>query len=357
MHDDPRIAFASTASLTRLARELAAALEAMADARPTSSLRFVAEHLATHGARDDARGLARGDRRDNLLAARTGAERHLHNRLEEEPGTKQQTFAGTSARRSGWTGAQLAHIRRERARVEAALTDAINAAAASAPPGPPDLLLFVHSHLIAAADEDERTHSPASRRRKQSIETLWSAPDDEAEGSLRRTLDECRAQYGDQHPETLTAINCLCTLLQAEGKISEAQPLLREAWEASIALWGYADERTLSAASDLGVLLSAQGIELTEAEHLLGDTLRARREKLGGLHHATLDSLYHLSALHWRQGRHLDAKPLLEELGDACGKVLGDGHADTMRARSRLRSLLREMSSGVEEDVAIGGSA
>ena len=37
-----------------------------------------------------------------------------------------------------------------------------------------------------------------------------------------------RAQLGDDHPDTLTSINNLGALLQAQGKLAEAEPLLRE---------------------------------------------------------------------------------------------------------------------------------
>ena len=38
-----------------------------------------------------------------------------------------------------------------------------------------------------------------------------------------------RAKLGDQHPDTLTSVNNLSLLLQDQGKLEEAEPLLREA--------------------------------------------------------------------------------------------------------------------------------
>ena len=42
-----------------------------------------------------------------------------------------------------------------------------------------------------------------------------------------------KAKLGDDHPDTLTSINNLAHLLQAQGHLAEAEPLYREALEKS----------------------------------------------------------------------------------------------------------------------------
>ena len=52
---------------------------------------------------------------------------------------------------------------------------------------------------------------------------------DEAEPLYREALAGRRAALGDTHPSTLGSINNLGLLLQAQGKRDEAEPLLAEA--------------------------------------------------------------------------------------------------------------------------------
>ncbi len=54
----------------------------------------------------------------------------------------------------------------------------------------------------------------------------------------RLTRDASRATLGEEHPNTLTSLNNLATLLQAQGKLAEAEPLLEEALRASRATIG-----------------------------------------------------------------------------------------------------------------------
>ena len=52
---------------------------------------------------------------------------------------------------------------------------------------------------------------------------------DEAEPLLREALQVLRSTLGNRHPGTLTSISNLASLLQDQGKPDEAAPLLREA--------------------------------------------------------------------------------------------------------------------------------
>ena len=48
---------------------------------------------------------------------------------------------------------------------------------------------------------------------------------EEAEPPLRQALEICRAQLGEQHPNTLTAVGNLAELLQAQGRYEQAEVL------------------------------------------------------------------------------------------------------------------------------------
>ena len=53
----------------------------------------------------------------------------------------------------------------------------------------------------------------------------------DAERIQRDAMSSCRAALGDGHPDTLFTITHLTGLLRAQQKLSEAEPLAREARE------------------------------------------------------------------------------------------------------------------------------
>ena len=51
------------------------------------------------------------------------------------------------------------------------------------------------------------------------------------QSASRRALEGMQAKLGADHPDTLSYLNNLATLLQQQGKLGEAEPLLRWALE------------------------------------------------------------------------------------------------------------------------------
>jgi len=107
-------------------------------------------------------------------------------------------------------------------------------------------------------------------------------------------------------------LTSLPRLLKAQGKLDEAEPLLREALRARRETLGDRHPDTLVSINNLGSLLKAQG-KLDEAEPLLREALRARRETLGDRHPDTLVSINNLGSLLKAQGKLDEAEPLLRE--------------------------------------------
>ena len=66
-------------------------------------------------------------------------------------------------------------------------------------------------------------------------------------------------------PSTLTSINNFGLLLEAQGKMTEAEPYLREALQTSRRIMGNEHPSTLISISNMGAFLNAQG-KMTEAE-------------------------------------------------------------------------------------------
>ena len=85
---------------------------------------------------------------------------------------------------------------------------------------------------------------------------------------------------------------------------------------------------SLSSINNLGLLLQAQG-KLEEAAPLYREALQAKRETLGDKHPSTLISVFNLSQLLERQGEEDEAKRLCREAVDGAKAVLGAAHPHT----------------------------
>jgi CHAT domain-containing protein len=142
-----------------------------------------------------------------------------------------------------------------------------------------------------------------------------------------------------RHPYTLSLDN-LAQNYAAQGRYGEAEPLLREALRARREVFGPRHPDTLASLNHLAELYLAQG-RYDDAEPLLREALQARREVLGPRHPGTLTSLNSLAVLYYSQGRYGDAEPLLQEALRTRREVLGPRHPDTLTSLNSLAELYR----------------
>ena len=110
-------------------------------------------------------------------------------------------------------------------------------------------------------------------------------------------LRASRETLGDRHPDTLTAIDSMATLLKDMGQPERARPLLEEALRARRETLGDRNPKTLDSISNMGQLLQAMG-QLEEARPLYEEALHASREVLGDRHPETLTLLESINTLH-----------------------------------------------------------
>ncbi|CAE7342584.1 nphp3, partial [Symbiodinium microadriaticum] len=193
---------------------------------------------------------------------------------------------------------------------------------------------------------------------------------EEAEDLGRRALLGGEKEFGQVHPETLTYVNTLAKVLQAQNKVDEAETLQERMMQDS----------TLTSLSQLGSLLHERG-KLSEAETLHRRVLRERR-KLDPNHTETLNSacalasvlrdqgdmaesedLYRealegyekldrfsaniattattLASLLDSQGKHEEAEDLLRQVLEGREETLGESHLQTLRTVQHLARHLR----------------
>ena len=177
----------------------------------------------------------------------------------------------------------------------------------------------------------------------------------EAEPLLREALEARREMFGRRHPSTLDSLGNLGLLLRDQGKLYEAEPLYREALEAKREMLGPRDQSTL-VSLNLGALLKDQG-KLHEAEPLLREVLEARREVLGRRHQHTLVSLNSLGALLHHQGKLDEAEPLCREALEARREVLGPRHPGTLISLGNLADVQRERGDLDAASTTLGDAA
>jgi len=111
----------------------------------------------------------------------------------------------------------------------------------------------------------------------------------EAEPHLREALEVRRAKLGDEHPDTLSSLNNLAGHLYVRGEHYEAGSLLREVLAGRHAKLGEEHPDTLFSINSLACVLQAQG-KLSEAEDNMNCELTGIRGR-GGSHCAPVPAL------------------------------------------------------------------
>ena len=168
----------------------------------------------------------------------------------------------------------------------------------------------------------------------------WLA--DEGRAALARLPEAERA--------TSSLINQVGLLLQDQGDLAGAAPLLREALAGRRATLGDQHPSTLISISNLGSLLKAQG-DLAGAAPLYREALAGHRATLGDQHPDTLTSIYNLGVLLQVQGDLEAAVPLFREELEACATRHGVAHEETQGSANNLVEVLLEI--GMESEAQL----
>ncbi|MFT5050395.1 MAG: serine/threonine protein kinase [Chlamydiales bacterium] len=154
----------------------------------------------------------------------------------------------------------------------------------------------------------------------------------------QRALGLFRAEFGDEHPETLFAAGNMGTLLQRQGKLQGAEPYFQEAL-ALRRIMGEEHPQTLTVINNMGVLLQALG-RYSEADLYLQEALDAKRRVLGSESRSTLQSINNMGILRQSEGRLPEAEAYWREALDGRRRALGDDDPDTLLSINNMAGLL-----------------
>ncbi|KAF7502175.1 hypothetical protein GJ744_006771 [Endocarpon pusillum] len=172
---------------------------------------------------------------------------------------------------------------------------------------------------------------------------------EEAEAMDRRALEGREKVLGPEHPDTLTSVSNLGWVLERQGKYEEAEAMDRRALEGYEKVLGPEHPHTLTSVSNLGWVLERQG-KYEEAEAMDRRALEGYEKVLGPEHPHTLTSVSNLGLVLESQGKYEKAEAMDRRVLEGREKVLGPEHPDTLTSVSNLGSVLERQGKYEEAE-------
>ena len=163
----------------------------------------------------------------------------------------------------------------------------------------------------------------------------------EAEVMAASCLRTRRRMLGNDHPDTLTSVSNLASMLQDQGKYEAAEEMNRQALEGYEKVLGKEHPDTLTSVSNLASVLRDQG-KYEAAEEMNRQALEGYKKVVGKEHSDTLTSVSNLASVLRDQGKYEAAEEMNRQALEGYEKVLGKEHPDTLTSVSNLASVLRD---------------
>jgi tetratricopeptide (TPR) repeat protein len=165
---------------------------------------------------------------------------------------------------------------------------------------------------------------------------------EEAEVMYRRALKAKEKVLGPEHPDTLASVNNLGSVLGRQGKYEEAEMMHRRAVKACEKVLGPEHPDTLASVNNLGLVLERQG-KYEEAEMMYRQALEAKEKVLGPEHPSTLNSLYCLAHLLHQRKQYESASELYQTAYNGYLRTLGLNHPTTVACRNHYLSMVSNL--------------
>lgn len=166
----------------------------------------------------------------------------------------------------------------------------------------------------------------------------------EAEELHRRTLELDRKISGPEHPDTLTSMVKLANILLEQSKNDEAAEMLRETLKLQEKVLGQEHPHTLVTIGYFAEVLSEQG-EYEQAVKMQQQTLEVRQRILGGEHPDTLGSMNNLARALCKLGKFEEALEIFQKLCELDQKVLGPEHPYALTSMANFGSVYSDLGN------------
>jgi tetratricopeptide (TPR) repeat protein len=154
-------------------------------------------------------------------------------------------------------------------------------------------------------------------------------------------LDERRRILGEEHPDTIMAMNNLANTLGDQGQLEEAAEMFKKVVEKMRWILGEEHPYTITAMNNLACIFGDQG-QLDEAAKMMEEVLKKRRRILGEEHPDTIKAMSNLTGTLRDQGQLDKAAKMMEEVLVKMRRILGKEHLDTIKAMNNLALTLRD---------------
>ncbi len=166
---------------------------------------------------------------------------------------------------------------------------------------------------------------------------------------LREAVDKSRSALGEDHPETLSAINNYAMYMQSQRRLTDAASLFEQAVKGLRKVHGDDHPITLMAINNFAVVRRDQG-RLDDAEALYRAALAGQRKALGNDHEDVVITLNNLGDALRLQGRLDESEPLFAEALKTARATLGPDHPSIATCLNNLGTLLlaKEKSADAE---------
>ncbi|KAL1520505.1 hypothetical protein AB1Y20_022084 [Prymnesium parvum] len=191
-------------------------------------------------------------------------------------------------------------------------------------------------------------HEVHSRSASFSLGWRFELPAEEMPSLAATAAAECEASLGGAHEQTRHARFCLANSLREQGRLDEAEALLRSVLRGG---GGEVDEEAVLAMSTLSNVFFKQR-RYAEAEPLLRQAHRAQCESVGKAHEDSLLTTLNLALVVDGLGRQEEAIELLREGLPLMREAVGEKHAWARAMASCLRQLLTALGR-TEEAAAV----
>jgi tetratricopeptide (TPR) repeat protein len=165
---------------------------------------------------------------------------------------------------------------------------------------------------------------------------------DEALELAQDVLASRRTLLGDEHADTLRTADLVGTILDAQGRYSDAEAVHKDVLEARKRTLGAEHADTLASMNNLANSLLEQE-RYAECESLHRRGLESSERQLGHEHPDTLISINNLANVLVKQGRYSEAEELYRRALGAGARTLGPDNVHTLSVEVNLGSVLAAM--------------
>ena len=170
----------------------------------------------------------------------------------------------------------------------------------------------------------------------------------EAEEMNRQVLKLREKMVGKKHPDTLMSMSNLASVLNSQGKYVEAEEMNRQVLKLREKTLGKEHPNTLTSMSNLAFTLGTQD-KYAEAEEMDRQVLKLREKTLGKEHPDTLMSMSNLAFMLGKQDKYVKAEEMGRQVLNLREKALGKKHPNTLISMNNLASMLNEQSKCAKE--------